>query len=107
MPNVIAYLVFRGSRGLGSLLLIAALGWAIYQAYLAGETGQSLGKKQAGIRLLGELNGQPIGGGAGIGRYVLHVVDGAPCGLGYLWPLWDPKRQTFADKIIKTVVIVG
>ncbi|MDQ1539752.1 MAG: hypothetical protein QOH29_478, partial [Actinomycetota bacterium] len=25
--------------------------------------------------------------------------------LGYLWPLWDSKRQTFADKILKTVVV--
>jgi hypothetical protein len=25
--------------------------------------------------------------------------------LGYLWPLWDAKRQTFADKICSTVVL--
>ena len=25
--------------------------------------------------------------------------------LGYLWPLWDDKRQTFADKILSTVVV--
>ena len=25
--------------------------------------------------------------------------------IGYLWPLWDPMRQTFADKLMKTVVI--
>jgi uncharacterized RDD family membrane protein YckC len=25
--------------------------------------------------------------------------------LGYLWPLWDDKRQTFADKICSTVVL--
>lgn len=27
------------------------------------------------------------------------------CNIGYLFPLWDPKRQTIADKIMKTVVI--
>jgi hypothetical protein len=25
-------------------------------------------------------------------------------GIGYLWPLWDPKRQTFTD-IVKAVVV--
>jgi hypothetical protein len=25
--------------------------------------------------------------------------------VGYLWPLWDDKRQTFADQIMKTIVI--
>jgi hypothetical protein len=25
--------------------------------------------------------------------------------VGYLWPLWDEKRQTFADQIMKTTVI--
>ena len=34
-----------------------------------------------------------------------HVLDSLPCYLGYLWPLWDAKRQTFADKIMSTVVV--
>jgi hypothetical protein len=38
-------------------------------------------------------------------RHVCHFVDGLFCGLGYLWPLWDDRRQTFADKIMSTVVI--
>ena len=35
-------------------------------------------------------------------RDITHIVDGFFY-LGYLWPLWDPKRQTFADKICSTV----
>ena len=27
------------------------------------------------------------------------------CYFGWLFPLWDAKRQTFADKIIGTVVV--
>ncbi len=34
----------------------------------------------------------------------MHVVDGLFY-VGYLWPLWDAERQTFADKIIQTVVV--
>jgi hypothetical protein len=31
-------------------------------------------------------------------------VDSIICFVGYLFPLWDPKRQTIADKIMTTVV---
>ena len=37
-------------------------------------------------------------------RQLCHYLDGAVY-IGYLWPLWDPMRQTFADKLMKTVVI--
>jgi len=35
----------------------------------------------------------------------VHIVDGLSLFIGYLWPLWDKKRQTFADKIMSTVVV--
>ena len=35
----------------------------------------------------------------------INIVNAIPCYLGYLWPLWDAKRQTFADKIMSTYVI--
>jgi hypothetical protein len=28
-------------------------------------------------------------------------------GVGFLWPLWDRKRQTFADKLMSTVSVSG
>ena len=31
--------------------------------------------------------------------------DSIICYIGWLFPLWDSKRQTLADKIMKTVVI--
>ena len=37
-------------------------------------------------------------------RWLLHIIDHAVY-IGYLWPLWDDKRQTFTDKILETVVI--
>ena len=95
------------SAGLGSLLWLAAFAWGIYNAYQQGQTGQSTGKKQNGLRLLREDDGQVIGGGAGIGRFFLHIIDALPCYLGFLWPLWDAKKQTFADKIMRTVVVKG
>src|SRR4051812_7249572 len=90
---------------LGGLISLAAVGWGIYNAYQQGETGQSYGKKIAGTRLLREQDGQVLGGGLGIGRFFIHILDAIPCYLGFLWPLWDAKKQTFADKIVKSVVI--
>ena len=72
--------------------------------FMSGNTGQTPGRKWAKTQLVGE-NGQPIGTGRTIAHYALHVIDGTLCGLGFLWPLWDAKRQTFSDKILKTYVI--
>lgn len=37
-------------------------------------------------------------------RELAHLLDEATLGLGFLWPLWDRHRQTFADKITGTHV---
>jgi uncharacterized RDD family membrane protein YckC len=73
--------------------------------YLAGKTGQSWGRKALGIRLVGEQTGQPIGPLMAFVRDLAHFVDSIICYIGYLFPLWDAKRQTLADKLVKTVVI--
>jgi uncharacterized RDD family membrane protein YckC len=38
-------------------------------------------------------------------RDICHIVDAIICYVGFLFPLLDAKRQTLADKIVKTVVI--
>jgi uncharacterized RDD family membrane protein YckC len=70
-----------------------------------GSTGYSLGKQALGIRLVKEATLEAPGKGLTFGRQVAHVADSLSCYVGYLWPLWDEKRQTFADKICSTVVI--
>ena len=96
------------SDALGALVLglgyVAAFAFVIWNLVRQGTTGQTVGKKQLGLRLLGEETGQPVGAGLSIGRYFVHVLDALPCYVGFLFPLWDPKRQTFADKLLKTVV---
>ena len=34
-----------------------------------------------------------------------RILDSLACYIDWLFPIWDAKRQTFADKIISTVVI--
>jgi uncharacterized RDD family membrane protein YckC len=67
-----------------------------------GTTGQTIGKRQAGIKLVSEATGQPIGFGGAFVRQLAHALE---FGIGWLWPLFDDKRQTFADKICNTIVI--
>lgn len=92
-------------RWLGFLLFLCALAWGLYNGYAQGQTGQSVGKRVIGLRTVRELDGQPVGGAGGFGRAFLHILDLLPCGFGLLMPLWDGKRQTFADKIMNTLVI--
>lgn len=33
-----------------------------------------------------------------------HLLDFASLTLGFFWPLWDPHKQTFADKLLHTYV---
>ncbi len=104
-PLLVAGVFYAISRPLGALLYVAALAWVIYNKVLEGQNGQTYGKKAANIKLVGATTGQPIGAGLAILRYFLHIVDALPCYVGYLWPLWDSKRQTFADKILSTYVV--
>lgn len=89
--------------GVAALLSIAVFVWN--SCLRQGRTGYSIGKGVLGIKLVKEATGQPVGAGMAFLRYLLHIVDGLPCYLGYLWPLWDSKRQTFSDKIVGTVVL--
>jgi uncharacterized RDD family membrane protein YckC len=88
------------------IISLASLGWTIYNRwYQAGTTGQSLGKKVLNLRLVSEQTGQPIGTLMAFVRDICHIIDAVICYIGFLFPLWDAKRQTIADKIVKTVVV--
>jgi uncharacterized RDD family membrane protein YckC len=104
-PGVVHTVLWNISFALGTLAWLAGLGWVLYNAYLTGQTGQSIGKKIAGVKIVSEQTGLPIGGGLGIARYFAHILDAVACGIGWLWPLWDAKKQTFADKVMKTVAV--
>lgn len=70
-----------------------------------GGTGHTIGKGVLGITLVSEATGQPIGAGKEFLRSLARSLDSLPCYPGFLWPLWDARRQTFADKVMSTFVI--
>jgi uncharacterized RDD family membrane protein YckC len=94
------------NAGIYFVFLLAGLAVTAYNRwYQAGKTGQSWGKKALNMSLISEQTGQPIGPGKAFLRDICHIVDSIICYIGFLFPLWDAKRQTLADKIMQTVVI--
>ncbi|MGZ8802020.1 MAG: RDD family protein [Mycobacterium sp.] len=92
--------------------LVSILGYALSLAYAVwnygyrqGTTGSSIGKSVMKFKVVSEKTWQPIGFGLSIVRQLAHFVDAIICYIGYLFPLWDAKRQTLADKIMTTVCV--
>lgn len=77
-----------------TLLLVAM------QAYL----GATPGKLVIGVAVVGERDARPIGVLRTIVRWLAHLLDSILL-IGYLRPLWNPQRKTFADSIMSTVVL--
>jgi uncharacterized RDD family membrane protein YckC len=95
---------------LGAILLgmgyIASLAYWVWNwGYRQGTTGSSIGKSIMKFKVVSEKTWQPVGFGLSIVRQLAHIIDGAICYIGYLFPLWDAKRQTIADKIMTTVCV--
>lgn len=107
VPVLVLILIGRAAGGaIFVVLYLASLAVSIYNRWiLAGRTGQSWGKQVLGIRLVKEDTGEPIGGLMAFVRDIAHIVDSIICYIGFLFPLWDSKRQTLADKIMSTVVV--
>lgn len=85
---LVPYILIIVSQGKGVLLAIGAIviiGIAIWQLIQEGKTGQTVGKKTLGIRLVRESDGQPLGVGMAFVRRLAHFLDSIACYLGWLW----------------------
>jgi uncharacterized RDD family membrane protein YckC len=89
-----------------SLSVLVGLAYMVWNyGYKQGTTGSSIGKSIMKFKVVSEQTGQPVGFGMSVVRQLAHFVDAIICYVGYLFPLWDAKRQTIADKIIKTICV--
>ena len=76
-----------------------------YQVYFWTTTGQTIGKKAMGLKVVSAETGELLDYGGAAMRYVGYMVSGIALGLGYLWIIWDPHHDGWHDKIAKTKVI--
>jgi hypothetical protein len=104
-----------GTSTVGTLALIVAgliaVAFVVWNlGYRQGTTGSSIGKSVMKFKVVSEKTGLPIGFGLSFVREILYLVASYIC-LGIVWliavlfPLWDSKRQTLADKIMTTVCL--
>ena len=89
-----------------SLSILIGFAYVLWNyGYRQGTTGSSVGKAILKFKVVSERTGLPIGFGLSIVRQLAHFVDAIIFGIGFLFPLWDSKRQTLADKIMTTVCL--
>lgn len=99
-------LTFLLQQGLVVLTVVNILVDLAYYALLeGGPRGQTLGKRAVGIRVVDSTTGERIGYGRGVLRYFGRYISSLPLGLGYLWVLVDREKQTWHDKLARTVVV--
>lgn len=76
------------------------------RSLLPAITGWSLGRAALGIAVV--RSGDSSTGSVGAWRLLLrdlaHLLDTVSVFVGWLWPLWDQRRRTFADMLVRTEV---
>jgi uncharacterized RDD family membrane protein YckC len=96
----------------GIAIVLAILFWFVfpfvYFTYFHGKTGQTIGKRALGIRVVHAERRDPIGYGPAFGRYAMVFVFSIftiPLLLDYLFPLWDSRNQSLHDKVVSSIVV--
>jgi uncharacterized RDD family membrane protein YckC len=92
--GILGVLLGNAGRGLG---ILVSLG---YFTYFHGRTGQTPGNAVLGVRVVDVRDriGEPIGYGRAFVRWLVSIVSAIIFLLGYLWMLWDGRKQTWHDK---------
>lgn len=86
-----------------ALIFLGVLVVWIYNIYLLGRDGATLGKRWMKIKVL-DQNNQPLGFGKAFLRELVKGILGNLCFLLYLWPLFDDQKQGLHDKVLSTHV---
>ena len=89
----------------GALAPVVTLVIALAYYVLLNANGGTLGKQAVGIRLEDAETGDDVGVPRSIGRYVVAIVSGLALLIGYLWCIWDDRKQTWHDKAVGSIVV--
>jgi Mce-associated membrane protein len=82
---------------------VAILLMLVNRLLLPTITGWSLGRALCGIAVVRREGAAPGAWGLLL-RDLAHLLDTASALVGWLWPLWDSRRRTFADMLLRTEV---
>ncbi len=81
----------------GALGIVYIIGFWVWR-------GQTPGKMLMFVKIQ-STDEKPITFGRSLMRYFAYLASSIPLGIGFLWILWDTKRQGWHDKIAGTYVI--
>ena len=88
------------------LIFIGYIAVFVYQVYLLGRDGATLGKRWMNVRVLDQY-GQPLGFGKAIARELVKGILSNICIILILWPLWDQQKQALYDKMLNSNAYEG
>jgi uncharacterized RDD family membrane protein YckC len=94
------------ARMIGWWGLVGNLVALFKMAYEVGKTGQTRGRRMAHIQVVDAHTFQPIGFSRSLLRLMAQIIDGCSI-IGVFRPLWNSKRQTYADVISRSIVVVA
>lgn len=77
----------------------------VVRVVLPRRSGQSLGRRWQHLRVVDASTGGPVGPARLLGRELAHALDWVWL-IGFLRPVWDVQRRTFADDLTATRVVV-
>lgn len=101
----VASVVLAKVLGAAGSVLSILVSLAYFIALEGGPSGQTLGKRALGIRVVSFETGGPIGYGRAFIRWIGRYVSTVVILLGYFWMLWDGEKQTWHDKMARDVVV--
>lgn len=111
LPDFPDYIVEQPNPWNDRIAVIVLVLFLLNTVFMQGRTGQSLGKLIVGVQLTrAEPHGSAVafsypGVPLCLARLLAHFVDILSLGIGFLRPAWHPQRRTFADSLMKTVVL--
>ncbi len=103
VQNVIDYLQNSGVELVGGSIVFALFVIG-YFAFFWSLVGFTPGKAVLGLRVV-KRDGVKISFFRALLRFFMYWISAIPLFLGFLWVLWDPKRQAWHDKIAGTQVL--
>ena len=102
--GLVADFVNGGDMSLGGELMANLIGALLVLLFWAERQGTP-GKLVLGLRVVDAETGGVPAIGRLVLRYVGYLVSALPLGLGYLWVLWDGRKQGWHDKMAGTLVV--
>jgi uncharacterized RDD family membrane protein YckC len=106
MLGIVSFLISRLVR---STVVVNVIYWvpvAVYFTWCEGQpSGQTLGKRVLGIRVVDDATGGSIGYARALLRFVVSGISFIALLFGYLSMLGDSAGQTWHDKAARSLVV--